>query len=176
MGALLSQLFCFPTSPGHSFLTPDFSFPSICSLRACILAPWVFDTASSALPSCSLPSPACKLCWHDPGLLVALPWTKAALCSFLVFLWHKRRPKWGISARSSTFFSAASSEFQIFLKNMLSRWLPAWLQRRRTWLHPSFKAGFQQVVERRAFYTAHSVALFRLEKSVRVYCESLLRT
>lgn len=34
MGALPSQLFCFPTSPGHSFLTPDFSFSSVCSLRA----------------------------------------------------------------------------------------------------------------------------------------------
>lgn len=34
MGALPSQLFCFPTSPGHSFLTPDFSFSLVCSLRA----------------------------------------------------------------------------------------------------------------------------------------------
>lgn len=154
MGALLSQLFCFPTSLGHFFLTPDFSFTSLCSLRACILAPWVLDTASPALPSCSLPSPACKLCWHYPDLLVALPWTKASLLSFLVFLWHKRRPKWGISVMSSTFFPAVSSEFQSLLKNMVSRWLPAPLQRRRIQLHPSFKAAFQQVVEHRAFYAA----------------------
>lgn len=82
MGALPSQLFCFPTSPGHSFLTPDFSFSSVCFLRPCILAPWAFYTASSALPGCSCSSPACKLCWQDPGTLVALPLIKAALLSF----------------------------------------------------------------------------------------------
>lgn len=85
MGTLPSQLFSFPTSPGHSFLTPDFSFSSVCSLRACILAPWAFYTASSALPGCSCSSPACKLCWQDPGTLVGLPLIKIPLLSFSSF-------------------------------------------------------------------------------------------
>lgn len=82
MGALPSQMFCFPTSPDHSFLTPDFSFSPVRSLRACILAPWVFYPASSALPGCSCSFPVCKLYWQDPATLVALPLIKEALLSF----------------------------------------------------------------------------------------------
>lgn len=166
MGALLSQLFCFPTSPGHSFLTPDFSFSSLCSPGAHILAPWASDTASSAVPSCSLSSPARKLFWHDPGTLVPLPLTKTALLSFFFLIQHRRRPKWGTTVMSSTFFPDASSEFQSSEEYTESRWLTAWLLRKRTQLHPSSNASFQQVVECRV---AHSVALFRWEKSERVY-------
>lgn len=81
MGAPPSQLFCYPASPGHSFLTHDFSFFSVCSLRACILAPWMFNNASSAPPGCFCSSPACNL-WQDPGTLIDLLLVKAFLFSF----------------------------------------------------------------------------------------------
>lgn len=63
---------------------PDtwFFFSSDSTLKAYILTPWVFYTASSALPGCSCPSPACKLCWRDPGTLVALPLIEVSLLSF----------------------------------------------------------------------------------------------
>jgi len=149
MGALLSQMFCFPTSPGHSFLTPDFSFSSVCSLGACILAPWMFYTASSALPGCFCSSLACKLCWQDPGMLVALPLIKTALLPF-----SSSYGTGGCPSEAYLWCPPPSSQllhhnFNVFLRKVC-RWLPEWPQRRRTWLHLSFEASFQLgVVTRR---------------------------
>lgn len=117
MGALLPQLFCFPTSPGHSFLTPDFSFSSLCSPGAHILAPWVSDTTTSALPSCSPSSPALKLCWHDPGILVPLPLTKTALLSFSFSICTKGGPSRALQWCPSHFSQLLHQNFNL-LKNI----------------------------------------------------------
>lgn len=118
---------------------------------------------SESLHPCSLGVLSCQLC--SPRLLLLLPCLQAVLTRsrhtggfalnkssspFLFFcLWHRRMPKRGTSVMSSTFFS----QLQGLLKKTMSRWLPECLQRRRTWLHLSFEASFQQgVVTRRRLW------------------------
>lgn len=83
MGVLPSQLFCFPASPGHSFLTPDFSSPQ-CAL-------WEHHSLGIShhqlcSPYLLPPSPASKLCWQDPGTLMALTLKKQPSSPFLLLL------------------------------------------------------------------------------------------
>lgn len=126
MGAPPSQLFCFLASPGHSFLTPDFSFSSFCPLRACILVPWIFNTASSVLPGCFCCSPACNL-WRDPGTLIALLLIKA-----LLFPFSSSYGIWGCPSGVLHVLPCCFIMVQDLLKKTVSRWLPEWLWRRRT--------------------------------------------
>lgn len=61
---------------------PDTWFFFLLGVLSETIAPWAFYAASSALPICSYSSLACKLCWQDPGTLMALTLKKPAALSF----------------------------------------------------------------------------------------------